>query len=164
MVLWRGSALSAAADRFASKIWPCRSRSGRRRLRLGSHLKGWRTRARSGAAWNLLYFWRLPRTKRRLCGLKAALKTVRTKGTLMPPKHILNAPPALMKELDYGAGYRYDHDDPTGFQPRPFSRTACPDSPLSACRTRFEREISKRLAYWDRLRKVKSSDHPGEPD
>ena len=33
----------------------------------------------------------------------------------MPPKHILNAPTRLMKDLGYGKGYDYDHDAPEGF-------------------------------------------------
>ncbi len=32
----------------------------------------------------------------------------------MPPSHILNAPTRLMKDLGYGAGYRYDHDEEGG--------------------------------------------------
>ena len=46
---------------------------------------------------------------------KQAQKTARDAGHLMPPKHILNAPTQLMKELDYGKGYAYDHDSEDGF-------------------------------------------------
>ena len=96
---------------------------------------------------------------------KAALKTAREKGTLMPPKHILNAPTALMKELDYGAGYTYDHIDPDGFS----AQNCFPDSLprisfYQPAERGFEREIAKRLAYWDRLRKVKSCGRSDETD
>lgn len=41
---------------------------------------------------------------------KRAMAAARETGSLMPPKHILNAPTRLMKGLGYGAGYEYDHD------------------------------------------------------
>lgn len=41
---------------------------------------------------------------------KAALRTAKGTGSLMPPAHILNAPTKLMKDVGYGKGYEYDHD------------------------------------------------------
>lgn len=46
---------------------------------------------------------------------KAALKTAREGGSLLPPKHILNAPTKLMKSEGYSTGYQYDHDAPDSF-------------------------------------------------
>jgi putative ATPase len=45
----------------------------------------------------------------------AAMKAAKETGSLMPPKHILNAPTRLMKELGYSKGYAYDHDAEEGF-------------------------------------------------
>ena len=45
----------------------------------------------------------------------AARKAARDTGSLMPPRHILNAPTRLMKDIGYGAGYAYDHDVEGGF-------------------------------------------------
>jgi putative ATPase len=45
----------------------------------------------------------------------AARKAARETGSLMPPKHSLNAPTRLMKDIGYGAGYTYDPDTETGF-------------------------------------------------
>ena len=45
----------------------------------------------------------------------AASRRARETGSLAPPKIILNAPTRLMKEQEYGAGYRYDHDEPDAF-------------------------------------------------
>jgi putative ATPase len=45
----------------------------------------------------------------------AAMKAARETGSLMPPKHILNAPTRLMKDLGYGKGYAYDHDAADSF-------------------------------------------------
>lgn len=44
-------------------------------------------------------------------GLKAAQAAVEEKGSLEVPMHIRNAPTRLMKDLGYGHGYRYDHDE-----------------------------------------------------
>ncbi len=40
---------------------------------------------------------------------------VRKDGTRPVPMHLRNAPTKLMKELDYGKGYRYAHDEEGGF-------------------------------------------------
>ena len=45
---------------------------------------------------------------------KAALQSARETGSLMPPKHILNAPTKMMKQQGYGEGYAYDHDAEDG--------------------------------------------------
>ncbi|GER08675.1 hypothetical protein JCM17843_29850 [Kordiimonadales bacterium JCM 17843] len=71
----------------------------------------------------------------------------------MPPAHILNAPTRMMKELGYGAGYAYDHDTEDGFSgqdyfPQDMGRRAF----YNPKERGFERDITKRLAYWARLR------------
>ena len=43
------------------------------------------------------------------------MKRAKETGSLAPPKIILNAPTKMMKEQEYGAGYRYDHDEPEAF-------------------------------------------------
>jgi putative ATPase len=45
---------------------------------------------------------------------KKASAAARTSGSMMPPKHILNAPTRLMRDLNYGSGYIYDHDTEAG--------------------------------------------------
>ncbi len=83
----------------------------------------------------------------------AASKAARETGSLMPPAHILNAPTRLMKDLGYGAGYRYDHDAEHGFS----GQEHFPDGMerrrfYHPVERGFERDIIRRLAYWDRLR------------
>jgi len=88
---------------------------------------------------------------------KAARKTARETGSLSPPKHILNAPTGMMKEMGYGAGYAYDHDAEDGFSGQNYFPDGMRRSRLYAPAPRgFEREIAKRLEYWDKLRKSKS--------
>ena len=85
---------------------------------------------------------------------KLAQKTARDAGHLMPPKHILNAPTQMMKDLDYGKGYVYDHDMQEGFSGQNcFPVSLDRPSFYQPAERGFEREIKKRLAYWDRLRR-----------
>ena len=98
-----------------------------------------------------------PKSNAVYAAYKSALRLARDNGALPPPKHILNAPTKLMKQLDYGKGYQYDHDAPDGF-----SGQNCFPEGLGRVRLYhpvergFEREISKRLEYWDRLRTAKA--------
>lgn len=76
---------------------------------------------------------------------------------LPPPKIILNAPTKLMKNLGYGKGYQYDHDDPDGFS----GQNYFPDDLQRLCfyqpvERGFERELKKRLEYFEKLRAKKT--------
>lgn len=83
----------------------------------------------------------------------AAAKT----GSLMPPKHILNAPTKLMKGLGYGKGYSYDHDAEDAFSGQNYFPDEMEREQFYAPPDRgFEREINKRLTYWAKLREKKS--------
>jgi putative ATPase len=84
---------------------------------------------------------------------KKAMDTAKITGSLSPPKSLLNAPTSLMKELGYGKNYSYDHDSADAFS----GQNCFPDEmqrvKLYYPNERgFEREISKRLSYWDKLR------------
>ena len=83
-------------------------------------------------------------------GKDLALKS----GSLMPPLHILNAPTSQLKDLGYGDGYVYDHDKEDGFSGQRYFPENLKREVLYDPKNRgFEREIKKRLDYWDRLRK-----------
>ncbi len=84
----------------------------------------------------------------------AASRNAKDTGSLLPPKHILNAPTGLMRNEGYGAGYAYDHDTHDGFSgqnyfPEEIGRQHYYDPPDRG----FEREIRKRLDYWAKLRR-----------
>ncbi len=84
---------------------------------------------------------------------KAALKLAKQTGSLPPPKHILNAPTKLMKDQGYGTGYDYDHDAEDGFSGQNYFPDGVKRPVLYQPRERgFERELSKRLAYFAKLR------------
>ncbi|MCW8917043.1 MAG: replication-associated recombination protein A [Magnetovibrio sp.] len=101
----------------------------------------------------VIYLGTAPKSNAAYMAEKAAKRAARDTGSLMPPKHILNAPTKMMRELGYGAGYDYDHDAQDGFS----GQNYFPDDMARARFYRpkemgFERDISKRLAYWDKLR------------
>jgi len=56
-----------------------------------------------------------PKSNAVYVAFKQAMAAARETGSLMPPKHILNAPTRMMKDLGYGKGYAYDHDVAGGF-------------------------------------------------
>lgn len=83
----------------------------------------------------------------------AAMRTAKEAGSLVPPKHILNAPTGLMKEEGYSAGYEYDHDSEEGFSGQDYFPEALGRQDFYKPLERgFEREIKKRMEYWAKLR------------
>ena len=94
-----------------------------------------------------------PKSNSAYMAWKAASRLASKTGAVAPPKHILNAPTTLMKGLGYGEGYRYDHDEPDGFS----AMNCFPDSVgrpqlYTPKEIGFERDIAKRVAYWNRRR------------
>jgi putative ATPase len=102
----------------------------------------------------VIYVATAPKSNAAYMAYGAAMRTAKQAGSLLPPKHILNAPTKLMKEEGYGAAYDYDHDAPDAFSgqdyfPEALGRQKFYDPPERG----FEREIKKRLEYWAKLRK-----------
>lgn len=88
-----------------------------------------------------------------------AKRAAREHGSLMPPMHILNAPTKMMKELGYNKGYAYDHDAEDGFSgqnyfPEDMERQVF----YRPVERGFEREILKRLDYWQKLRNKRQAE------
>jgi putative ATPase len=123
-------------------------------------LAGWDAYERLGSpegelaiAQTVLYLATAPKSNRAYAALKAAAGAARETGSLMPPKHILNAPTRLMKDLGYGRGYEYDHEAeeafsgqdyfPDGMERRSFYRPSDRGA---------EAELARRMAEWERLR------------
>jgi putative ATPase len=83
----------------------------------------------------------------------AARRSAESSGSLMPPKHILNAPTKLMKELDYGRDYAYDHDSAQGFSGQNYFPDGMPREEFYRPTDRGEEaRIQERLARWAALR------------
>ncbi len=62
-----------------------------------------------------VYLATAPKSNALYTAYKAAMRSAKENGSLLPPRHILNAPTKLMKQEGYGEGYRYDHDEPDAF-------------------------------------------------
>ena len=105
----------------------------------------------------VIYIATAPKSNAAYAAFGEAMRTAKEAGSLLPPKHILNAPTGLMRNEGYGAGYAYDHDAPEAFSgqdyfPEALGRRQFYDPPERG----FEREIRKRLEYWAKLRKERS--------
>jgi putative ATPase len=99
------------------------------------------------------YLATAPKSNASYMAFDAAKALAAKTGSLMPPKHALNAPTKMMKEQGYHLGYVYDHDTPEGFSgqnyfPDGVARTEF----YTPIERGFEREIKKRIEYWSRLR------------
>jgi putative ATPase len=106
----------------------------------------------------VIYVATAPKSNAAYMAYKAATRAAKEGGSLLPPKHILNAPTRLMKQEGYGDGYDYDHDAPDAFSgqnyfPESLGRPKFYD-PVERG---FEREIRKRLDYWAKLRKERET-------
>jgi len=101
-----------------------------------------------------LYLATAPKSNAAYVAQKEAFRSARETGSLSPPASILNAPTKLMKDIGYGKDYAYDHDAedgfsgadywPDGMQPQTYYRPA---------ERGFEREVVKRMEWWDKKRK-----------
>ena len=104
-----------------------------------------------------VYLATAPKSNAVHVAIKRAKSSARENGSLLPPRHILNAPTKLMKEQGYGKGYLYDHDQPDGFSGQDyFPEEMERETYYKPVERGFEREVRKRLDYWERLRKERN--------
>ncbi len=100
-----------------------------------------------------IYLATAPKSNAAYAAEKTAKKAARDTGSLTPPMHILNAPTDLMKDVGYGKGYAYDHETEHGFSGQNYFPDDLERMQLYTPSERgFERDIKKRLDYWDGLR------------
>ena len=102
----------------------------------------------------VIYLGTAPKSNANYVAYKESVRAAKETGSLMPPKHILNAPTKLMREIGYGEGYAYDHNAEEGFSGQDyFPETMDRRQFYRPVERGFEREIQKRLDYWARLRR-----------
>ena len=102
----------------------------------------------------VIYLGTAPKSIGNYRAQKSAYASAKSTGSLMPPKNILNAPTKLMRDLGYNEGYIYDPDTESGFSGQNCFPDGMPRQKYYIPVERgFEREIKKRLDYWDGLRK-----------
>ncbi len=102
----------------------------------------------------VIYLATAPKSNRAEVAHNTARQVAKQTGSLSPPKHIINAPTKMMAELGFGEGYQYDPDTKDSFSgqnyfPEKMNRIEF----YSPAERGFERDIKKRLEYWDKLRK-----------
>ncbi|SDG18236.1 Recombination protein MgsA [Celeribacter baekdonensis] len=101
----------------------------------------------------VVYLALAPKSNAVYTAFKAARDAARKTGSEPPPKHILNAPTKLMAEQGYGENYAYDHDAEDGFSGQNFFPDTLPRTQFYKPVERgFERDLAKRVAYFDKLR------------
>lgn len=123
-------------------------------------INAWETYERLGSpegelalAQALIYLATAPKSNAAYMAYGAAKSAAAKTGSLMPPKHILTAPTKLMKDIGYGRDYAYDPDTEHGFSGQNYFPETMARQPFYQPVERgFERDIKKRLEYWQKLR------------
>jgi putative ATPase len=100
-----------------------------------------------------VYLATAPKSNALYVAYKAATAAAKEHGSLMPPKTILNAPTRLMRQIGYGSGYRYDHDQPDAFSGQDYWPDALGRQSFYEPTERgFEQDVRKRLEWWRKQR------------
>ncbi|GGC09277.1 ATPase AAA [Novosphingobium endophyticum] len=100
-----------------------------------------------------LYLATAPKSNAAYKAQKASFASARETGSLSPPANILNAPTKLMKDVGYGKDYAYDHEAPDGFSGDNYwPEGMAPQAYYQPVERGFEREVLKRIEWWDRKR------------
>ncbi len=103
-----------------------------------------------------LYLATAPKSNAAYVAQKAAWRTAKDTGSLMPPRNILNAPTRLMKQIGYGKGYHYDHDADGGFSGDDYwPEEMTPQTFYTPTDRGFEKRVAERLAWWEEQRAKK---------
>lgn len=100
-----------------------------------------------------LYLASAPKSNAAYMAVKAAMRSAKENGSLVPPKHILNAPTRLMKEEGYGKNYAYDHDEEEAFSGQNyFPEKMAREQYYKPTSYGFEKTLGERLNHWHELR------------
>jgi len=103
-----------------------------------------------------LYLATAPKSNASYMAQKAAWRSAKETGSLMPPQNILNAPTKLMKDIGYGKGYAYDHDTEEGFSGANYWPDEMqPQTFYTPTERGLEKRISERMAWWEEMRRAK---------
>ena len=107
----------------------------------------------------VIYLATAPKSNAAYKALAQASAAAKQHGSLMPPRHILNAPTRMMKDMGYGAGYQYDHAADDGFSGQNYFPESMERKQFYQPKnTGFEKDIQQRLDYWRRLRESKKGE------
>jgi putative ATPase len=112
----------------------------------------------------IVYLATAPKSNSAKRALGAALEAAQSHPAEAVPLHIRNAPTPLMKELGYHQGYQYAHDAAEAYIPQEYLPESLRGSTFyEPGKFGFEREIAKRMAWWEELkRKTEQADSSDE--
>ncbi len=109
-----------------------------------------------------LYLATAPKSNAAYMAQKAAWRSAKETGSLMPPQNILNAPTKLMKQIGYGKGYSYDHDAEGGFSGDNYwPAEMAPQTFYTPTDRGHEKRVAERIAWWNAMRE-KLREDPGD--
>ena len=109
-----------------------------------------------------IYLATAPKSNSTYMGQKKAWRSAKETGSLMPPMHILNAPTRLMKNVGYGKGYSYDHEEKEAFSGQDYWPEGMSSETFYEPSERgFENRIKERLDYWNERRKQLNEENKG---
>jgi putative ATPase len=99
-----------------------------------------------------IYLATAPKSNSVVKALGAALELARDTPAEPVPVHLRNAPTALMKQLGYGAEYRYAHDFPGHYVKQDHLPASLADRELYAPGSLgYEKKVAERMAWWKKL-------------
>ncbi len=121
--------------------------------------------ARINLAQGVTYLATAPKSNASYAGIKMAQAEVRKSGSLPVPLHVRNAPTKLMKDLDYGKGYRYAHDDPEGYLAQNYlPETLRGQTYYRPTERGYEKNIAERMAWWQERKRQERRNTPANQD
>ena len=110
--------------------------------------------ANNALAQLVVYLATAPKSNSLYTAYSAAAEDAHATSHYGVPLHIRNAPTKLMKELDYGKNYQYDHDSEQHYSYQRYFPEQMQDKEYyKPGKFGFEKEIEKRLQWWLKLRR-----------
>jgi putative ATPase len=108
-----------------------------------------------------IYLATAPKSNAVYTAYNAAAADAQTQAAEPVPLHLRNAPTTLMKQLDYGKGYQYAHQEPDAIA----AMECLPPSVAGRkyyqpTERGFEKEIKRRLEGWEEIKKRRRSPTP----
>ena len=104
-------------------------------------------------AQTVIYLATAPKSNATYMALGKATEKAKKTGHEPVPYHIRNAPTKLMKEIGYGADYKYDHDFENSYSyQKYFPDNMKEEVYYTPSEYGFEKEIEKRITWWSKLR------------
>jgi putative ATPase len=105
----------------------------------------------------VIYAAAAPKSNAAYAAFMEAQRLAKDRGSLLPPKTILNAPTKFLQDEGYGVNYAYDHDEPDGFSGQNYWPEALGRHIFYRPVNRgFEIELRTRLEHWSKLRKQRN--------